>query len=131
MIDVFVEHNSTPPEGFEDNLYNQLSRYIFEQNTRETRERIRLDVSNCVTQFWPDYPLGLVLVDTLSLHDVNVTVKMKEEPTIEDVECDVNYECDYYTDYSAEMHHDEIWEAIETNEVAQTADDILYSTIER
>lgn len=128
MIDVFVEHDTVPPEGFEDNLYNQLSRYIFEQNTRETRERIRHDVSNCITQFWPEYPLGVVMVDSLSLHDVNITVKMKDDPVEE--ECDVNYECDYYIDYSAEMYHDEIWEAIEDHEVIQTANDILYSSIE-
>lgn len=114
MIDIFVEHYATPPQGFEDNLYNQLTKYIFESTGIEVREQIRLDVSNCFTQFWPEYPLGTVLVDTLSYHSVNVTVKMKDEEV-----CDVNYSCDYFIDYNDEP----------TQEVTETADNILYSSI--
>jgi hypothetical protein len=126
MIDVYIETYTTPPEGFTDNLYNQLTRYIFELNRRETHEKIRLDVSNCITQFWPEYPLGMVLVDALSLNDVNITIKVKDD-NVEEI-CEVNYECDYYIDCSAESYYDEIYENMEPGILS--TNDILYGIVE-
>lgn len=118
MIDVYVENHSEPPKDFTDSMYGALGRYTFEENNHETRQEIRSVVVDLFTSSWPEYPMGQVIVDTMGAYDITVTVK------IDDIK-EVNYECDYYIDYEAENLEDT------PQEVADTADDILYGCIEK
>lgn len=130
MIDVYVENyvSLVIPEGFEDQLYNTLSVFIFELNNVYNRECIRAAVYNLFVTLWPEYPLKSVTVEAVSDYAVAVKVFSVDDQH-EDVR--VDYSCDYYIDYTLDTHNDELWEAMALEEETHiaTIDDILYSPV--
>lgn len=126
IIDYYIEHKNTPPDGFIERMEQMLiDDYLPQCNSRVIRETMKQDITCYIQENWPLYPLGSVIVDALGAYDVNITVRMQDQID-EDEQADdsMNYECDYYIDMNEETA---VQQTVQT--VIPSADDVMFSPV--